>query len=157
MSPDPLASTPSSRAKSPGRSGRASAWAWTALAVVFGTALPFWPYSHACGWRLWLYCGAVFVLLVGGVRAALVTWHEHAGLAHALALLAALWALVLGAGTVLPRVRYAKASGTWSCASVANVPQSPPRSATAVPRESAGPSPGASDSTQSKREEQTPR
>lgn len=154
MSPDPLVSAQSSRAKSTGGSGRARAWGWTALAVVLGTALPFWPYPHACGWRLWLYCGAVFVLLVVGLRAALVTWHEHVGLAHALALLATLWALALGAETVLPRARYTKASGTWNCGPAA---QPPPGNATAEPRESAGPSPGASDSSKPKGQDQTPR
>jgi hypothetical protein len=153
VSPDPLASAQPPRAKSAGRGGLAGAWAWTTLAVVFGVALPFWPYTHACGWRLWVYCGAVFVLLVVGLRAALVTWREHVGLAHALALLATMWALTLGAETVLPRVHYAKAIGTWSCGPAVVAP--PPRvpGAAAEPRESAGPHPGAADTSGPKSQE----
>jgi hypothetical protein len=114
--------------------------------VVLGGALPFWPYAHACGWRLWLYCGAVFVLLVVGVRAALVAWRERAGLAQTLALLAGLWALTLGAGTVLPRVHYARATGAWTCGPEVPAPRTPARDTVAPASEGAGPAPGAADS-----------
>jgi hypothetical protein len=147
VSPDPVVSARPPRATSAGRTGLAGVWGWTTLAVVLGGALPFWPYMHACGWRLWLYCAAVFVLLVVGLRAALVTWREHVGLAHALALLATLWALVLGAGTVLPRVHYAKTVGAWSCGPAPKAPQPPAGPATPPPREGPGPTPGAADTS----------
>lgn len=102
-----------------------AAWVWTALSLALGGALPLWPYARACGWQLWLYCGAVFVLLVVGIRAALVTWRERVGSAHTLALLATLWALILAAGAVLPRVDYAKTRAAWACGPEAAVPRQP--------------------------------
>ena len=132
MSPDPLVSGQPPRAPSGGSNGLSAAWGWTALGVVLAGALPFWPYAHACGWRLWLYSGAVLVLLIVGVRAALAAWRGVVGVAHTVALLVTLWALTLGAAVVLPRIGYARTRAGWVCRSVVAVPAVSPGGADSV-------------------------
>ena len=77
------------------------------LAIALGVSMLFWPYPARCGFGLFGYLAAVVTVLVAGVWSASWTWRHRAASAHVLALLVALWGLVLGAMEVLPRVGYA--------------------------------------------------
>ena len=115
----PVASAPAGRALPPatvaGGRARAATWFRVLLTVALAVALPLWPYAHACGSGLWLYLGAVAITGLSGIWAAFSAWHRRQGLAHLLALLAVVWALVLGAREVLPRTGYARAASAWAC------------------------------------------
>ncbi|HET7564654.1 MAG TPA: hypothetical protein VFJ96_06650 [Gemmatimonadaceae bacterium] len=77
------------------------------LAIALGVSMLFWPYPARCGFGLFGYLAAVVTVFVAGVWSASWTWRHRAAPAHVLALLVALWGLVLGAMEVLPRVGYA--------------------------------------------------
>jgi len=97
------------------RESRFGGWPWVGLALILGTALPFWPYAHACGLPLSGYLAAVGVLFVVAVRALMGTWSARQGFAHAVALGLVLFALALAAQEILPRVGYALRTATWTC------------------------------------------
>ncbi|MFN2400693.1 MAG: hypothetical protein ABR543_18960 [Gemmatimonadaceae bacterium] len=89
------------------------------LAVALGAGMYFWPYAARCGPGLFAYLGAVGVLGLAGVWTSVWTWRHRAGKAHVLSLLIVLWAVVLGALEVLPRLGYAIPTvshpATWVC------------------------------------------
>jgi hypothetical protein len=95
-----------------------AAWGWVGLGVLLGTALTQWPYPRTCGWWLLGYSIAVVIVVVTGMRGALLSWKSRLGLAHAIALGTILWGLVLAAQEILPRVGYARTSATWECAAL---------------------------------------
>lgn len=106
------------RAAPPARAARRSTlgtWVRVGLGVVLAAAMTQWPYAHPCGLALFLYLGAVGVVLIGGGWAAVTSWRQRMGLAHVLSLLVMLWALILAAAVVLPRVGYAREAATWWC------------------------------------------
>ena len=74
-----------------------------------------WPYFHACGLWLFLYLGAVGVVMVSGLWGMVSSWRRRMGLAHSLALAVFLWGGILAADSVLPRIGYAKRAAVWMC------------------------------------------
>ncbi|MGE0352630.1 MAG: hypothetical protein AB7I33_01135 [Gemmatimonadales bacterium] len=109
---------PGKAALPPGPAGRRavlSTWLRVLLGAVLAVAMTQWPYGHGCGIRLFLYLGAAGAVVVAGLWSGISSWHRRMGLAHTLALLVALWGLVLVARETLPRVGYAKTSMTWLC------------------------------------------
>lgn len=117
-----LSSGPSSR---PATSGSASsveqppsvlaAWGWVALSGALAAALTQWPYA-TCGIPLGVYMGAVGLVLLTSVWAALTSWRLRLGLVHTLALLLLCVGIALAAYQILPRVGYAAVEATWMCA-----------------------------------------
>lgn len=89
------------------------------LAIALGVSILFWPYPARCGIGLFGYLAAVVTVFVAGVWSASWTWRHRTAPAHVLALLVALWGLVLGAVEVLPRVGYAVPNAVhpaeWVC------------------------------------------
>ena len=98
------------------RRARLAGWARVALAAALAVAVPLWPYLNECGVSLFAYLAAIAATLVAGLWAGVGAWRRNMGFAHTLSLLVALWALVLGAREVLPRIGYAKVSRAWLCA-----------------------------------------
>ncbi len=95
-------------------------WFWTALALILAAALPLWPNDKSCGLRLVFYLGAAGIALLMGVLGGLASWSYRRGLAHLLSLLAIVWAGVMAAREILPRVGYAQQELHWTC------PEEPP-------------------------------
>jgi hypothetical protein len=93
----------------------AATWFWTVLAVALALALPLWPYERGCGLRLGFFLGATGLTLLAGFLGALASWANRRGLAHVLSLIVLVWATVVAAGEVLPRIGYARESRTWLC------------------------------------------
>lgn len=92
-------------------------WFWVGLAVVLAIGLTFWPYDKSCGLRLIFYIGGAGIVVLIGFLGALASWSHRRGLAMVLSLLAIVWAGVMAAREVLPRVGYAKQSLAWTCPS----------------------------------------
>ena len=111
--------------------------------MAFGAALTQWPYRSACGWSLYAYLGAVAVVLLTAGWAAVAAWRFRNPLAHALAIVAGFWGVVLAAEQILPRVGYAAETRTWRCGVSAAPVVTPPRRAPVPP----GVSPTVPDST----------
>ena len=101
-------------------------WFWTGLAIILAVALPLWPNDKSCGLRLVFYLGAAVIALLMGVLGALASWSHRRGLALLLSLVATLWAGVMAAREILPRVGYAKQELHWTC------PEEPPAAAPAT-------------------------
>lgn len=91
-----------------------AAWGWVALSGALAAALTQWPYA-TCGIPLGVYLGAVGLVLLTGVWAALTSWRLRLGLVHTLAVLLLFVGLALAAYQVLPRVGYAAVEATWTC------------------------------------------
>jgi hypothetical protein len=90
-------------------------WARVALGVLIGAGMTQWPYAHECGLNLLFYGVGVGAALAAGIWSGLASWKHRLGLAHLVSQLLVIWALVLAAGQVLPRVGYARAQGVWLC------------------------------------------
>jgi hypothetical protein len=93
-------------------------WFWVALAAALAGALVVWPYQKACGLQLFFFLGAAGVTLIVGCLGAINSWAHRRGFAHILSLLVILWAGIVAAREMLPRVGYAKAEQTWTCATI---------------------------------------
>jgi hypothetical protein len=117
----PVAGAAAQPVAQPSRRFVALTWFWTALALILAIALPLWPNDKSCGLRLVFYLGAAGIALLMGVLGALSSWSYRRGLAHLLSLLAIVWAGVMAAREILPRVGYAEQELTWSCPEVAPV------------------------------------
>lgn len=89
------------------------------LATALGVGMVFWPYAARCGGGLFLYLGAVAVLMGAGVWSAVWTWRHRSAKAHLLSLLLILWGGTLAATEVLPRLGYAIPTeahpAAWMC------------------------------------------
>jgi len=94
---------------------RAGVWARSVGALAFGLVLTQWPYRSECGWSLYAYLGAVAVVLLTAGWAAVAAWQMRNPIAHALALVAGFWGIVLAAEQILPRVGYAADTRAWRC------------------------------------------
>lgn len=90
-------------------------WLRVGLGVAAGAFMTQWPYRHACGLPLYLYLGAVTVVIVAGGWAGVSSWKRRMAKAHVLSLSLVLWGLVLAAAQVLPRIGYAAHAATWRC------------------------------------------
>ena len=110
----------------------AMTWFWVVLAVLLAAALPLWPYSNQCGRQLFFYLGAAALALLAGVAGAVSSWATHRGLAHMLSLAVVIFAAVMGAREVLPRVGYASQTKAWLCPA-APEPAAAPQPGAAVP------------------------
>jgi hypothetical protein len=75
--------------------------AWVTLGVLLSLSMPFWPYPKTYLLGLLLYLVAVAVVAVAGVWSAKLTWDEHLGGAHTVAVGIVLWAIALVAGETL--------------------------------------------------------
>jgi hypothetical protein len=105
-------------------------WFWVVLAIALALALVLWPYQKACGLQLFFFLGAAGVALIVGCLGALNSWAHRRGFAHILSLLVILWAGIVAAREILPRVGYARDARTWTCAAApvsAPAGQNPPR------------------------------
>jgi hypothetical protein len=115
-SPAPRAAAPAVPAVARGSVARA--WFWMALAVLLAAALPLWPYGKSCGLQLFFYLGAAALALLAGAAGAINGWRTRRGLAHLISLLVVVFAGVMAAREILPRIGYAAESQTWFCPSV---------------------------------------
>jgi len=90
-----------------------------ALATALGVGMVFWPYEARCGGGLFLYLGAVGVLMGAGIWSAVWSWRHRSARAHVLSLLLALWGGTLAGMEVLPRLGYAIPTeahpASWMC------------------------------------------
>jgi hypothetical protein len=93
----------------------AMTWFWVALAVLLAVALPIWPYGKGCGLQLFFYLGAATLALLAGLAGAVNSWRSRRGLAHLVSLAVVVFAGVMAASEVLPRVGYAAQQATWLC------------------------------------------
>jgi Na+-translocating ferredoxin:NAD+ oxidoreductase RnfD subunit len=101
-------------------------WFWTGLALLLGVALLLWPYDRNCGIRLIFFIGAGGLAFLAALIGALNSWAYDRGLAHLLSLLVIVWAGIMVAREVLPRVGYAKEARNWTCPSTQTAPAPAP-------------------------------
>jgi acetyl-CoA acetyltransferase len=89
------------------------------LVLSLSLAMNAWPYDRACGVGLFAYLAAAGAIVAGAIWAAVGAWGGRAPRLHTVAMVAALWGLVLIAAQVLPRVDYARVDPgnrpTWRC------------------------------------------
>jgi hypothetical protein len=116
---------------------KVAVWARVAGAAALGAALTQWPYPADCGWPLYGYLAAVFAVLLTAGWAAVAAWNLRMAPAHALALVAGFWGIVLAAEQILPRVGYAAESRTWACRAAVPVPARVAPTQSPVPLDSA--------------------
>ena len=90
-------------------------WARVALGLLIGIGMTQWPYTHGCGFKLFVYLGGVLTVVVAGVWSSLSSWKRRLGVAHVLSQGLVIWGLILAAREILPRVGYAKDAATWFC------------------------------------------
>ena len=102
-------------APSVARGSVAKTWVWAVLALVLAAALPLWPYGKSCGLQLFFYLGAGGLALLAGAAGAVNSWRTRRSLAHVLSLLVMVFAGVMAAREVLPRIGYAAQTQTWLC------------------------------------------
>ncbi|HTR21057.1 MAG TPA: hypothetical protein VMH88_09415 [Gemmatimonadales bacterium] len=104
-------------AADPGLSTRAwiGTWARVGLGLLVGIGMTQWPYTHGCGLKLYFYLGGVAVVLVAGLWSSVSSWRRRLSFAHILSQGLIIWALVLAAREILPRVHYARETATWFC------------------------------------------
>jgi hypothetical protein len=93
----------------------ALAWFWALLSVLLAVALVVWPFDNTCGVRLIFFLGACLLTLLAGVLGAFTSWAHRQGPAFLLSLLAFLFAGIMAAQEILPRVGYAKEARSWTC------------------------------------------
>jgi hypothetical protein len=77
------------------------------LVIGLSAGIVLWPYGRTCGGGLLAYAGAAMVIVTGGLWVAGRAWRLRMARAHGLALLVALWGLLLLGDLVLPRIGYA--------------------------------------------------
>ena len=118
LAPGAGAPAPARGAPPAGPVGKQRSWS-TWLRVLLGAALAAgmtqWPYFHGCGPALFIYLGAIGVVVLSGGWGAVSSWNRRLGLAHVVSLLVVLWGCILAAGVILPRIGYAKSASTWWC------------------------------------------
>jgi hypothetical protein len=131
MSPAPRAPVPTEPVV--GRGSVARTWFWMALAVLLAAALPLWPYGKGCGLQLFFYLGAGALALLAGAAGAINSWRSRRGIAHVVSLLVIVFAGVMAAREVLPRIGYAAESQAWLCPSVPEPAPEPAPPATPAP------------------------
>lgn len=93
----------------------AGTWGRVGLGLLVGIGMTQWPYTHGCGLKLWFYLGGVGAVLVAGLWSSVSSWRRRLEFAHILSQGLIIWALVLAAREVLPRIGYAKQPATWFC------------------------------------------
>src|SRR5262249_12508296 len=76
------------------------------LVAALLSALWWWPYATTCGPSVIPFVGALVMVVVGGVWAAVFSWQHRLALSHTAALVFILTGLVLLAAQMLPRSGY---------------------------------------------------
>lgn len=94
---------------------RLGTWARVGLGLLIGIGMTQWPYTHGCGFKLFVYMAGVMTVLVAGVWSSMSSWKRRMGLAHVLSQGLVIWGLILAAREILPRIGYAKDAATWFC------------------------------------------
>jgi len=96
-------------APAPPPSGKAAFGTWlkVLLGAVLGGAMTQWPYANACGIGLFIYLGAVGVVVLSGLWGALSSWNRR--------MLVTLWGLILATAVAIPRMGYTRPPATWFC------------------------------------------
>ena len=88
------------------------------VAALLG-ALWWWPYDITCGAGVIPFVGALVMVVVGGLWAAVFSWRHRLAMTHTAALLFVLTGLALLAVHVLPRSGYVTITGRpavhWRC------------------------------------------
>ena len=110
--------TPAAPANQPaGTSSRQwiGTWARVTLGLLIGIGMTQWPYTHGCGFKLFVYLGGVTTVVVAGLWSSLTSWKRRMGAAHVLSQGLVIWGLILAAREILPRIGYAKDAATWFC------------------------------------------
>lgn len=148
MTSGPRPAVPPPRPTGPTTWQKVGVWALVVGAAGLGAALTQWPYPSDCGWPLYGYLAAVFAVLLTAGWAAVAAWNLRIAPAHALALVAGFWGIVLAAEQILPRVGYAAEARTWTCQAPAPAPVRPAPAPSFAPADSAAAAAdsGASDS-----------
>jgi len=77
---------------------------WVGLGVLNVGAMAYWPYPKTYLWGLVLYLFSLGLALVIGVWAARLSWDEHLGGAHTIALGTVAGTISLGAAVTLPLI-----------------------------------------------------
>jgi hypothetical protein len=90
-------------------------WFWTVLSVLLAVALIVWPFENTCGIRLIFFLGAALITFMLGIVGAVTSWAHRQGLAMLLSLLVVLFAGIMAAREILPRVGYAREPLEWTC------------------------------------------
>ncbi|UCF39724.1 MAG: hypothetical protein JSW43_08205 [Gemmatimonadota bacterium] len=98
------------------RSSPLGVWVRVLIALVLGVAITQWPYRHDCGLASVPYLLIAAMIVVMSTWAAAGSWKHRLPVAHVLSFGLILWGLAVAAHDVLPRVGYAKAEGSWACA-----------------------------------------
>jgi hypothetical protein len=130
----PPARVPAAAEPGVARRSVAKTWFWVLLAVLLAAALPLWPYGKVCGLQLFFYLGAATLALLAGAAGAVSSWKTRRGLAHLISLVVLVWAGVMAAREVLPRVGYAAETRTWLCPTTPEpAPPAPTRPAPDAP------------------------
>lgn len=122
----PPVGIPGPAAPSIARGSVAMTWFWMGLGVLLAAALPLWPYGKGCGLQLFFYLGAATLALLAGATGAVHSWRARRGFAHVVSLLVIVFAGVMGAREVLPRIGYAAQAHTWLCPSAPEPAPPPP-------------------------------
>jgi hypothetical protein len=90
-------------------------WIRVLLGLSLAVTMGWWPYSRACGLPLFSYLGAVCVVLVTGLWAAVAAWRNRDALAHVISLTLIFYGSLLAGSELLPRTGYAVQQATWTC------------------------------------------
>ena len=90
-------------------------WLKVGLGVALGAGMTQWPYPNTCGLGLFIYLGALGMVVVAGGWAARATWRRRIGLAHIIATGVVFWGLALLSRELLPRMGYASEVLPWVC------------------------------------------
>lgn len=105
-------------------------WLKVLLAVGAAASLMFWPWPARCGIPILGFTAATSGVALLGVWSAVGTWKHRLGLAHLASLLVTVWALLLGAREVMPRMGYAiptlERPGQWTCDGLPPMPSAIP-------------------------------
>jgi len=99
----------------PASGGRIGTWARVGLGLLIGIGMTQWPYTHGCGFKLFIYLGGVTTVILAGVWSSLSSWKRRMGTAHILSQGLVIWGMILAAREILPRIGYAKDAATWFC------------------------------------------
>ncbi len=109
----------SNAAGRPAGGGSWRGWVQTAVAAAAATGLLLWPWNASCGLPLYGLVAASGATVLIAIWSAIGSWRHRLGFAHIVSLLIVVWASVIGARELLPRVGYAIPSAErgafWEC------------------------------------------
>jgi hypothetical protein len=91
------------------------AWARVTLGLLIGAGMTQWPNAHECGLNLLFYGVGVAAVMAAGLWSSVASWKRRLAVAHVLSQLLIIWALLLAARELLPRIGYASTQREWLC------------------------------------------